>query len=92
MIFDVLIHFGITLNNFFVGLLDFGNFEIPTSVWTAVNFLAPYIHALDQILPIDTLLSALVFVWGVRLALMTIRSLIWSYMMIRVGHIVKGFF
>jgi len=91
MITDAIITFVVTVWSFLVGLLP-SEAHLPQVIFDSVALVQPYVHTWDQIFPMDTLFTALLFVWGVRIVVLVMRSVLISMAFARGSAMIKSFF
>lgn len=78
MIITLLINLGYLLVTAFISILPSGG-TFPPAFHTATQTLGGYLHILDPLVPINTLLTVLTLIFSVELALFGFKTFKWLF-------------
>lgn len=60
-----------------------GDLGIPSGFTDGITLIVQYLHAWSWLLPVDTLISAVIFVLGVQLIVLSIKGTFWVIRTVR---------
>jgi len=78
MITDAFINFAYTVVNFIFGIFPTGG-TFPTAFHTAMSTLGGYVHLLDPLVPMATLLTCVTLVFGVEIGVFGFKVFRWLF-------------
>jgi len=60
-----------------ISIFPTGDLGIPSGFTTAISTIVGYLHAWSWLLPVDTLISAVLFVLGVQVTALGVKGTFW---------------